>query len=223
MRRQKSKKILVYFFLIIILASINNINLNNFNYYKINKVLITGLKNTENQTILKEIENINFGNIFLLNKNEFNEILKKNSLIENYNVFKKYPSTLNINLKKTNFLAKININGKIYLVGSNGKFSKNNLSNDDLPFIFGKPDIDDFLKFKNDFDNSKFSYNEIKNIFFYRSKRWDIELKNDIVIKLPKENINFALNFVFNFLENKNIKNIKIVDARIKNQIIINE
>ena len=223
MRRQKSKKILVYFFLIIILASINNINLNNFNYYKINKVFITGLKNTENQTILKEIENINFGNIFLLNKNEFNEILKKNSLIENYNVFKKYPSTLNINLKKTNFLAKININGKIYLVGSNGKFSKNNLSNDDLPFIFGKPDIDDFLKFKNDFDNSKFSYNEIKNIFFYRSKRWDIELKNDIVIKLPKENINFALNFVFNFLENKNIKNIKIVDARIKNQIITNE
>ena len=71
-------------------------------------------------------------------------------------------------------MAKINKNGKIYLIGSNGKFIDNKYSNNDLPFIFGNPEIYEFLQFKEKIDQSQMDFKKIKNIFFYQSKRWDI-------------------------------------------------
>jgi len=71
-------------------------------------------------------------------------------------------------------------------------------------------------------EESKISYDSIKNLYFFKSKRWDIELKNNILIKLPKNNVKETLNDAFNFMEDIKIGNIKIIDARIKNQIIIN-
>ena len=69
--------------------------------------------------------------------------------MKNYEIFKKYPSTLNIKIKKTNFLAKINNNGKNFLIGSNGKLiPKNNFQQSDLPYIFGNPILKEFLNFK---------------------------------------------------------------------------
>ena len=86
-------------------------------------------------------------------------------------------STINIKIKKTNFLAKINHNGKNYLIGSNGKFILNQNYNIDLPFIFGKPNVNEFLKLKKIIEESKLSYNQIKNFYFFQSKRWDLRLK----------------------------------------------
>ena len=92
-----------------------------------------------------------------------------------------------------------------------------------MPFIFGKPEIDQFLKFKTIIDNSKVEYRDIDNLFFFASNRWDIQLKNDLLIKLPINNVQKAFNLVSDFLEENNNKSIKIVDARIQNQIILND
>ena len=121
----------------------------------------------------------------------------------------------------TNFLAKINLNNEIYIIGSNGKLINNNYINDNLPFIFGKPEIDEFLKFKKLIDESKFSYDQIKNLYFFPSKRWDVELNNEVFLKLSKRDIKDSLNLAFDFFNNTNFKEIKLIDARIKNQIII--
>ena len=53
--------------------------------------------------------------------------------MESYVVFKTYPSSLNIKINKTKFLARVNISGKIFLVGSNGKLTENKFSNNKLP------------------------------------------------------------------------------------------
>ena len=136
---------------------------------------------------------------------------------------KKYPSTININIEKTNFLAKINNNGKIFLIGSNGKLISAQKNYNDLPFIFGKPKIEEFLKFKQILDNSNFSYNQIESLYFYPSKRWDLKFKENILLKLPN-NFSFELlNNLYEFLENYTVKNFTIIDSRIKNQIILNE
>ena len=60
-------------------------------------------------------------------------------------------------------------------------------------------------------------------MFFFPSKRWDIEIKNGIIIKLPKSNVKKSLNQSFELLNDEKFKNIKIIDIRIKNQIILNE
>ncbi len=223
MQQRKSKKILLYFFLLIILGSINNIKINNFDLYKIKKINVSGLDEDDNEIIYKNIMSLNLDNIFFLNKIEIIKILDKNSNIEKFTIFKKYPSDLQIEIKKTKFLARINKNGKLYLVGSNGKLSKQNNLYQELPFIFGKPKIQEFLKFKSILDKTSINYDEIKNLYFFQSGRWDIELKKNILLKLSKDISIDMINNILNFLNDNNFKNIKTIDARIINQIIIND
>ena len=218
MQQRKSKKILIYFFLLLVVGSINNINLNGLKFQNINNINITGLDIKNKLILLKDIENFNLKNIFLINKIDLKDEIESNTLVENYSIFKRYPSSIEINIEKTQILAKINKNGQIFYIGSNGKFIKNNSLNNEPPFIFGNPEVFDFFKIKEIIDKSKISYTEIKNFYFFPSKRWDLELIDNTIIKLPNDNINLALNLAIEFLNDH-----KFIDARIKNQIILND
>ena len=222
MHQRKGKKILIYFFLLILVGSINNINLSDLKFKEVKNINVNGLEGKENSILLQEIYNLNLDNIFFVSREDIQNKIDSNSLVEKYNIFKRYPDSLDIKIEKTEFLARTNNNGKIYFVGSNGKLSKNNLSNVQLPFIFGKPKIKEFLYFKKIIDESKFSYNEIKNFYFFSSKRWDLELKNNIIIKLSSSYPKDSLQLAFEFLHNSDLTDIKIIDARVKNQIILN-
>jgi cell division protein FtsQ len=218
MQQLKSKKILIYFFLLILVSSINNINFNNLKLQNIKNINITGLDIKDKSTLFQKIESFNLNNIFLINKMDLANEIESNSLVENYFVFKRYPSALDINIEKTKFLAKINKNGQIFYIGSNGKFIKNGSLNNELPFIFGNPTVKEFFKIREIIDKSKISYSEIKNLYFYPSKRWDLELRDNTIIKLPIDDIDRALNLAIEFLDDN-----KLIDARIENQIILND
>ena len=218
MQQLKSKKILIYFFLLLIVGSINNLNFNSLKLQNINNIDITGLDIENKSILLKEIQNFDLNNIFLITKTGLANEIESNSLVEDYFVFKKYPSSLNINIEKTQFLAKINKNGQIFFIGSNGKFIKNDSLNNQLPFIFGNPTVKEFFKIREIIDKSKISYSEIKNLYFYPSKRWDLELRDNTIIKLPIDDIDRALNLAIEFLDDN-----KLIDARIENQIILND
>ncbi len=221
MHQRKSKKVLIYFFLLILVGSVNNINLSAIEFYKVKKIEIFGLENKN--TLLKKIENLDLRTIFFINIKDLIKTIESDNLIEDYKIIKKYPSTLNIYINQTKFLGEINKDGKIYLIGSNGKLSKKRFSNEKLPFIFGNPSIDEFLKFKTIIDNSKFSYKQIKNLYFFPSKRWDVQLSNNILLKLPVSNIDETLDYLFQLISEEKPNTTKIIDARINNQIIFNE
>ena len=72
-------------------------------------------------------------------------------------------------------------------------------------------------------DQSKISYKEIKNLYFFPSRRWDLELRDNTIIKLPNDNTYLALNLAIEFLNDRKFKDDKIIDARIENQIILND
>jgi len=223
MHQRNGKKILIYLFLFLILGSINNTVLTKIRFEKIQSVQISGLNQNQNINLLESIKELNLKNIFSLNGNQISKIINSNSLVENYEIFKKYPYTLDIKIEKTNFLAKINNNGKTFLIGTNGKLSDVEFLDKELPFIFGKPKIDEFIKFTNVIDQSKLSLNQVKNLYFFPSKRWDLELKNNVILKLSKDHTKLSLNQAFELINDKNFKDIKVVDARIKNQIILND
>ena len=223
MHQRKSKKLLIYFFLLIIISSTNNISLKNLEFQKVRNIEVSGLDEMENKLIIDQIKNLNLNNIFFINKEEINNIISLNPLIEKYQIFKSYPSAIKIMIKKTNFIAKINYKNEIFIIGSNGKLIPNNFQVSGLPYIFGKPEIQEFLKFKQIVDQSKFSFDEIENLYFFPSKRWDIKLKENVLIKLSKDDINNSLNYSYEILKDQNFKKIKVIDARILNQIIIND
>ena len=223
MHLRKSKKSIFYFFLLIMFGSINNINLRNIEINKIKSINVDGFENEDTIIITEKISDLKLDNIFFLDSKKIKKILDSNPLVDKYDVFKNYPSSIKIYIVKTKFLAKINIDGNIFIIGSNGKLSDNYLGSDELPFIFGKPNVDEFLEFKKIFDKSKFEYEQVKNLYYFPSKRWDIEFKNSKILKLPEKSVDISLDYLFKFLNDKKFSNIKIVDARIKNQIILNE
>ena len=221
MHQRASKKIIIYFLLFISIGTVSNIELNNKNFLTIKKINIFGFNDIEVLNVENDLNNLNLNNIVSLNKNEISKVIESYNIVENYKIFKNYPSTLNIEINKTQFLAKINYDGKTFIVGSNGRLIDEKYNNNQLPYIFGSPESKEFLKLKKKIDESKFSYEQINNFYFYPSKRWDLELKNGIRIKLSNLNLVNSLNQSFEFLNDENFRDIKIIDLRVKNQTII--
>ena len=221
MPQKKNKKILIYFFLLILVGSINNNSINNLKFEKIKNINIFGLDENDRKIILYNLNSLDLKNIFLINKRKFQNIIESNSLVEEYNVIKKYPHSIDINIKKTNFIARTSKNGKFFLIGNNGKLSVNNNSGIELPYIFGNPEIKKVLELKKIIDQSNIDYSKIKSLYYFKSKRWDLKFNNSIVLKLPEKIEKETLDKISIFLKNINLENKEIVDARIKNQIII--
>ncbi len=222
MLQQINKKIIFYISLIIILGTFNNKNLKNFDLPKINIIDIEGIEFNKNEHT-KITNLIKFNNLLSIEKSQIKEILNSNNLIEKYEVFKRYPSSIEIKVVKTNFLASTNINGKNYLVGSNGKLIGIKDSSKNFPFIFGNFKTEKFLEFKNIILQTEFKYNKIKNFYYFPSGRWDIEMISGVLIKLPITGIKESLNLSIDLLDDIEFSNIKILDIRQKNQIIIND
>ena len=224
MHQRTNRKIIIYLFLFAILASVNNFKYINLQLFKIDLINISGLNDTENSNLYEKITDYKKKNIFFIDNLEISKNINSNNLVEKFWVFKEYPSTININLIKTNFLGITKINNIDYLIGSNGKLiKKRNDQVVDLPFIFGSVDIKNFLILKQILDKSNFDGNKIENFYYFKSNRWDIKTKKGLVIRLPSEvNVNL-LNTVNQIIEDENFKNIKTLDFRQTNQIITYE
>ena len=224
MHQRTNRKIIIYLFLFAILASVNNFKYINLQLFKIDLINISGLNDVENSNLYEKITNYKKKNIFFIDNLEISKNINSNNLVEKFWVFKEYPSTININLIKTNFLGITKINNIDYLIGSNGKLiKKRNDQVVDLPFIFGSIDANDFLILKEILDKSNFDASKIENFYYFKSNRWDIKTKKGLVIRLPSEvNVNL-LNTVNQIIEDENFKNIKTLDFRQTNQIITYE
>ncbi len=222
MRRLINKRIVAYLFLFILIVTLNNKNLNKIELPKIDRIEISGLGIENNIKLSKELDLIKKQNLFFLNTKEINKILISHNMIEKFSIFKKYPSTLLIQIKKTKFLAYTKKNDSNYFIGSNKKFIRANYINDKIPFIFGNFTISDFFKFEKEIQNSKFKMEQIKNLFFFKSGRWDIETYSGILIKLPNKKLKESLDLSFTIINDINFENIKMMDLRQNNQIITN-
>ncbi|WP_440937654.1 cell division protein FtsQ/DivIB [Candidatus Pelagibacter sp.] len=217
------KKFLFYVFIFIFLGTINNQNLKLVNLFEITNININDSNGLDKKEFLYDLENLRNSNIFNLQKDEITNSIFKNELVENFEIYKKYPSELIINIKSASFLANINVNGKYYYIGSNKKLIKSDFIDMKLPLIFGSPSIDDFFKLREKIIVSNLNFEDIKNLYFFPSKRWDIEFLNGKILRLPKDNITKILNNYDKLSKQNNFLKKNIFDMRIKDQLIINE
>jgi len=222
MHQKKNKKILIYIFLFLIIGTLNNKNLGKLELVKINKINITGLSEKKNNELVNDLDYLKVNNLYLISKSKIEQIFNTNTLIERYSIFKRYPSTLNIKIEKTKFLAQVKKKNDIFFLGSNGKLIKTNKIRNDMPFIFGNFENKDFFNLRDAINETNFNYSQIKNLFFFKSGRWDIETNDGLLIKLPTNEIKLSLKILILILKNNNTKKIKKIDLRQNNQIILN-
>jgi len=223
MLHQINKKILIYIFFFIFLGTFNNKDLNKIKFFKLDDIKVIGLQDDENYQLIKQLELFRLKNLYLLDKFEIKNILNSSNLIKDYSIFKRYPSTIEININPANLLAKVQKNGKNFYFGSNGRLIDKKNNNEELPFIFGEFRNKDFFDLYKIIKDTKFDYSEIKNLFFFNSGRWDIETKSGTIIKLPRDGLKESFDLILRILDKNDFDQIKIIDVRQKKQVIINE
>ena len=221
MHQQIGKKIFIYLFILLFLGTFNNQKLLDLNQFTLKNIIIETSDSTNFVELSDEILNQKELNIFFINLKNIKNIIEKNNLVEKYYVIKNYPSTLKIKIVKTKFFSRLSIDGKTFNIGTNGKLTEEFSNNNNLPFIFGNPSIDDVIEFYTIIKTSKFNFNNLRNLFYYKSGRWDIETIDGIIIKLPNDNLAKKLQEIHTIISNKDFTNHKIIDARIKNQLIL--
>tara|TARA_B110000967_G_C18743542_1_gene489020 strand:+ start:28 stop:702 length:675 start_codon:yes stop_codon:yes gene_type:complete len=217
----KKKKIIIYLLFLLILSTTSGKFVKNQNNHssKINQINIVGLSDTDNSKITNELNNLLHENILLIAKDEIQKVISKYNIIEEYSIKKIYPSTININIKSTKFVARLSNND--YLVGANGKLIEDKGNSEILPYIFGEFNSKNFLKFKKDIVKSKFTFTKIKTLYFFPSNRWDILTHDDILIKLPQDDISKSLNLAHMIISSDDLKNKNLIDLRVKNHLIV--
>ena len=223
MHQRISKKIFAYLFILLLLVTVNNINFLKPNIIKIDNFKILGLSSLEKEQLQNNIKEFENKSLFFLDKKKIIQTINSNNLIEKYSVFKKYPSEIEIKVDQTNFLAQLKKGNENFLFGSNGKLIKTISFKSNIPFIFGNFDKENFFKLKRAIDETNFRYEEVKNLFFFPSGRWDIETNSGLLIKLPRDNFKKSLELLVSFLNSTKKNEINKIDLRQTNQIIKNE
>ena len=226
MHQQKGKKknLLFLFLILFFLPSINSQVFieKKSSFFNLKSIEVVGLDTITNSEIEQNLNFLKNTNIFFIDKEILNDQIRKYNFIENYNIFKFYPSKIILKVKQANLLARTIKNNEMFLIGSNGKFINiakfNNV--DELPMVFGKFMPEKFILFKKILIQSDLNYNSIKEIFFFPSGRVDIKTKDNIQIKFPLQNLEKAMILANKIINNKNFKN-NIIDLRVPNQVIL--
>ena len=214
----KKNKIFTYLLLLFILSTTSGKFIEDQNNYS-SKINVEGLSKKDNSKIYNELNNLSYKNILFVSKEDFQKVISKYNIIEEYNIKKIYPSTININIKPTKFVARIS--GNDQLVGANGKLIEERGNSEILPYIFGEYNSENFLNLKKNITQSKFLFTKFKMLFFFPSNRWDILTYDDILIKLPQGDISKSLNLAHKIIGSNDFKNKYLIDLRVKNHLII--
>ena len=222
MRLKKGNKlnIILYTVLILILSSINNYNYKNI--FIIKTIKVNGFSDEKNRIVKNDMQTLFNENIIFLNEKNFENLINRNDT-KGLTVKKIYPNKILINFIPAKPISIIvNKNNKTIL-GDNGKILNTEIKKNYLPIISGSENISHIFETVSLLISSKFDYNSIRNIIFFKSGRFDIKLKNEVLIRFPINYSEEMINYSSDLLKNKKFVNSKTIDLRINNRIIKNE
>ena len=226
---QSISKKRIYFYLLILFFLSSTFNFNIISKFKklnlVSHINIVGLNEKEKNILEKNLEVFINKNIFLISREEVRKRLNNNNFLDNYNIIKILPSKILVKVKKTKFVGKTILDGEKFYIGKNGKLTKIFLveSEYNLPQVFGNFKVHEFLNLQEILNSNGFNIQKIKNYYYFKSNRWDIKNNDDVILKLPSKNIQYALKNYQSLLRSSKSIDGKLIDLRIKNKIILTD
>ena len=195
----------------------------NNTFLKIQKIKIVNNFLIKSSEIKEKLSKIYNRNIFLIKKKDIEEPLKEINFLEKVEVKKKYPNTIVVKIFETKPVAILYKNKAKYLLDSSSNLIsfENNMNFNQLPSVFGIGAENNFVYFFNQLENNNFPISNIKKFYFFQIGRWNLQLVNDKIIKLPHGNIEDAIKKSIELLNRKDFQNYNIIDLRVDGKIIV--
>ena len=224
---KKFYKIFLLLLTLIFLTTYNpiqftNIKKKNNSFFKIKYLEVKDNKIINKEDIISRLSQIIDKNIFFITKKDIAEPLKKVEFLGKIEVKKKYPNTIVIKVYETKPIAIVFKNNNKYLLDNlSNLISYKEESKDFYPTIFGKGADENFANFFEKLEENKFPYEMVKNYYYFQIGRWDLQLLNDKIIKLPTSQLEEAFKLAIDLLEHKNFKSYNIIDLRIEGKVIV--
>ena len=194
--------------------------------YSLSVVNINGLNNINEDEILNLIKPYKGSSIFLIPIKKIAKKISQNNWVKSINIQSNYKDTIEINIDESKPIG-------IYTTGiQNILFSDDlkileNIANNEKRFsalikFEGKNSLHESIKLIDSFPDDFIQY--VDKAFLINQRRWDLELKNSILLKLPENNIKEALEnykkIYINF-SNEELIEIESIDLRMKKNIIL--
>ena len=206
-------------------------NPNEFNAFPKKKNLFFKIQNIEiinnhiinKNEIVEKLAHVYEKNILFIERNDLERPLKSIDFLEKIEVKKKYPNTIIIKVYETKPIAILFKENHKYLLDSSSNlidFSENMLV-DDFPSIFGKGAEQDFINFYKQLEINNFPKQRIKNFYYFQIGRWDLQLLNNKIIKLPQNKTTEAIQQSIELLVREDFKNYNIIDLRTHGRIVV--
>ena len=215
------KRLVISLLLLILLTTINPQQKIIISKFNLKTIIIENNSLLEDKDIKNLLLPIYDRNLVFLKNTEIKKALIQNSFIESFNIKKKYPSTLKIQIfEKKPIAVLISEKKKFYLSEKIDLIEFKNLPNyQTLPSVLGNKD--DFKIFYNNLKEINFPLDIIVKYKLYETNRWDLETINNRVIKLPHENYTKSLESFLNLKSKNSFEKYKLFDYRISNQLIL--
>ena len=213
----KKKKIYFYIFFLILLSTPLNLKYNSF----IKEIFkIKNIKVFPNELVFEEVYNLLNQNIFKLNNSNLKNFLNKYTHLKSIEIKKIYPDTLEVLITKSSPIAIIDNQITFTYLGDNGKVFKDNREYNSIPILKGELDIADAIVVLNLLDKSLYKLEDINEIIFFPTKRINIILNDNKILKFPVYIDLKYINKTYDFLQS--IKTGKqVIDFRILGKIIL--
>ena len=161
-------------------------------------------------------------NIIFLNSNELKKNIDQKGFIEKIEIKKIFPNKLVIKVYEKEPIALLidNKQKKYYLSKENDLIEfRKILKYENLPIVRGEHN-----NFKKLFDNlikTNFPIDQIKSYQSFKVNRWNIEMSDKKILKLPEKNyIKSLINFM-SIKDKTNFEKYKVFDYRLSNQLIL--
>ena len=196
---------------------------NNNTFFIIKKIIILNNSRVSKDDIDSKLSQIYGKNIFFIKSKNLKESLKNINFLKKVEIKKKYPDTIIVKLFETKPVGIIYKDKTQYLIDSSSSLIKIENKNDygELPNIIGDEADKNIINFIENLKSNKFPIKYIKNFYYFKIGRWDLELSDNRIIKLPYKIDNKIINKTIELLNRKDFQNYKIIDLRINGKIIV--
>ena len=189
---------------------------------KIQEIIIENNKILGDDELIKVFSYLYNKNIIFLNSRELKKKIGKKSFIEKIEIKKIFPNKLVIKVfEKEPIAILIDKDKKKFFLGTKEdlieyrKISKY----ENLPIVKGESKS--FKILYNNLIKINFPIQQILSYRHFKANRWDIEMNNKTILKLPAKNYTKSLINFMSIKDKTNFEKYKIFDYRLNNQLIL--